>query len=192
MMRLFADRSAIEAAVARVGAEIDRDHADQPALLVGVLRGSLPFLADLARACRTNVEIDLLAISQFGLEAKQGGVVRIVKDLDTDIQGRAVVLVEDIVDQGLTLRYLTRMLTARGPASLKVATLLDRPSARTEGIAPDYVGLEVGEGYLVGYGLDADERFRNLRNLWILEPAPGSLNDAEVASVHAEDARTTG
>lgn len=192
MMRLFADRSKIAAAVARIGAEIDRDHGEQPALLVGVLRGSLPFLADLARACRTNVEIDLLAISQFGLEAKQGGVVRIVKDLDTDIQGRAVVLVEDIVDQGLTLRYLTRMLNARGPTSLKVATLLDRPSARTEGIAPDYVGLDVGEGYLVGYGLDAGERFRNLRNLWMVDPAPSTLSDTEVAEIHAEDARTGG
>ena len=192
MMRLFADRSQIDAAVTRLGAEIDRDHADAAPLLVGVLRGSLPFLADLVRACRTDLEVDLLAISQFGLEAKQGGVVRIVKDLDTDIQGRAVVLVEDIVDQGLTLRYLTRMLAARGPASLKVATLLDRPGARTEGIVPDYVGLEVGEGYLVGYGLDAEERFRNLRNLWILDPAPTSISDAEIAEIHAEDARTGG
>lgn len=192
MMRLFADRSQIDAAVARIGAEIDRDHTADAPLLVGVLRGSLPFLADLVRACRTDLEVDLLAISQFGLEAKQGGVVRIVKDLDTDIQGRAVVLVEDIVDQGLTLRYLTRMLAARGPSSLKVATLLDRPSARTEGIAPDYVGLEVGEGYLVGYGLDAEERFRNLRNLWIIDPAPTTLTDAEIGMIHAEDARTAG
>jgi hypoxanthine phosphoribosyltransferase len=190
--RLFASRSTIEDAVRRIASEIDRDHPDEPPLLAGVLRGSLPFLADLARACRTNVEVDLLAISSFGQEARQGGVVRILKDLDTDIQGRAVVLVEDIVDQGLTLRYLTRMLSARGPAALRVATLLDRPSARTEPIALDYVGLRVDEGYVVGYGLDAGERLRNLRNLWILEPGGGDLDDERIARLHAEDARTSG
>lgn len=192
MMRLFADRATIDAAVRRIGAEIDRDHGGGSVLLAGVLRGSLPFLADLARACHSDVEIDLLSISQFGQEAKQGGVVRILKDLDTDIQGRAVVLVEDVVDQGLTLRYLLRMLAARGPASLRVAALLDRPAARTERIVPDYVGLEVGSGYLVGYGLDAGERFRNLRNLWILENGAAGLDDAAIAALHAEDARTSG
>ena len=192
MMRLFANRARIDATVQRLAAEIDRDHASQPPLLAGVLRGSLPFLADLARACRTDVEVDLLSISQFGQVAKQGGVVRIVKDLDTDIQGRAVVLVEDIVDQGLTLRYLLRMLSARGPASLRVATLLDRPSARTETIGLDYVGMTIGEGYVVGYGLDAGERFRNLRNLWLLDGTPERLEADAIAEIHAEDARTTG
>jgi hypoxanthine phosphoribosyltransferase len=192
MNRLFAARSAIDAAVARIGNEIDRDHAAAPPVLVGVLRGSLPFLADLARACTCAVEIDLLAISQFGVEAKQGGVVRIVKDLDTDIQGRPIVLVEDIVDQGLTLRYLSRLLAARGPSSLKVAALLDRRTARAESIEPDYVGFEVGEGYLVGYGLDAEERFRNLRNLWMLDPPPRAWTAAEIASLHAADAAAAG
>lgn len=187
--QLFADQAAIEQAVRRMAAEISRDHTGAPPLLVGVLRGSLPLLADLVRACTIDVEIDLLAISQFGMEAKQGGVVRILKDLDTDIQGRAVVLVEDIVDQGLTLRYLLRMLQARGPSSLKVAALLDRTEARAEQVKPDYVGFQVGPGYLVGYGLDADERFRNLRNLWLLD---GPAEADQVAALYAEDARTPG
>jgi hypoxanthine phosphoribosyltransferase len=191
MTQLFATHAAIQNEIARIGTELKRDYEGQQPLLVGVLKGSLPFLADLVRACPIDIEVDLLALGQFGDEAKQGGVVRILKDLDTDIQGRQVLLIEDIVDQGLTLQYLTRLLSARGPASLRVVTLLDRTAARVGAIKPDYSGFEVGDGYLVGYGLDAAERFRNLRNLWLLEQHPESLDEQAIEELHVKDARTS-
>lgn len=185
---LFADRARIAEAVSRVAAEIDAELGDKRPVLIGVLKGSLPFLADLARACQSELEIDLLAISQFGVEAKQGGVVRILKDLDTDIQGRHVVLVEDIVDTGLTLGYLLRLLSARGPASLRVATLLDRRSQRSDGPPVEHVALTAPDSFLVGYGLDHSGIFRNLRNLWLLNEVPHDLDPRDVEELHKADA----
>lgn len=152
----------IERRVAELGAEITRDYQGRVPLLVGVLKGAHVFLTDLARRIDLPVEIDFIAVSSYGSSTRTSGVVRLVKDLDQDIADRDVILVEDIVDSGLTLRYLRRNLMARGPASLEVAALLARRSADTEKLGVRYVGFDVGDDFLVGYGLDVAQRFRNL------------------------------
>lgn len=173
----FADPQTIATAVRRLANEIEHDHRDP--VLIGILKGCLPFLADLSRAMTITPTIDFLAISQFGEEAKQGGVVRIIKDIDTDINHREVVIVEDIVDSGLTLSYLRRLLLARAPTSLRICSLLDRPAQRTSGVVIDYVGMTAPDAYLVGYGLDLLGHHRNLRGLWVVDD-PEVLKDPEV------------
>lgn len=184
---LFADAAAIDAAVRRLASSIDRDHHGESPILVGVLKGCMPFLADLARAMTSGAIIDFLAVTRFGDHAKQGGVVRILKDLDDEIRDRRVIIVEDIVDTGLTPSYLRRLLAARGPASLALCGLLDRRAARTSSLAVEYAGLEAPEGYLVGYGLDLDGALRDLQGLWILDE-PASFADPEMrAALRAAD-----
>lgn len=156
--------------VARLAAEIDRDHPDG-VLLVGVLKGSLFFLSDLARALRVPCEVDFIAISHF---APDSGRVRITKDLDADLTGRGVVVVEDIVDTGLTLSYLLGQLHARGPASLKVCTLLDRVRRRIVPLPTRYLGFTIDDEFILGYGLDYAERYRNVAGL-----AVGDLRELE-------------
>lgn len=147
--------------MARLGAEIDRDHPDG-VLLVAVLNGSVIFLADLVRAVSVPCEVDFMAISHF---APDSGRVRIVKDLDADVSGRPVVLVEDVVDTGLTLSYLLSQLRARSPASVAVCTLLDRARRRIVPAPLNYTGLAIDDEYVLGYGLDYAGRYRNLPDL---------------------------
>jgi hypoxanthine phosphoribosyltransferase len=151
--------------VGRLAEQISADHADVPdgVLVVGVLKGSVCFMADLVRRMTVSVTIDFLAVTPY---APGTGRVRLVKDLDQDAAGRAIVVVEDIVDTGLTLGYLRAELERRGPASLKVATLVDRPVRRLVPVAVDYVGLEVPDVFVIGYGLDFAGRYRNLHGLW--------------------------
>jgi hypoxanthine phosphoribosyltransferase len=151
--------------VAELGRAITDDYQGRVPLLVGVLKGAHVFLTDLARQIDLPLEIDFIAVSSYGSSTRTSGVVRLVKDLDQDIADRDVVLVEDIVDSGLTLRYLRRNLMARSPASLEVAALLARRTADTEKLGVRYVGFEVGDEWLVGYGLDVAQRYRNLRHL---------------------------
>lgn len=148
--------------VAELGAEITRDYAETAPLLVGVLKGAALFMADLARAIRLPVEFDFMAISSYGSATKTSGVVRIVKDLDIDLTDRRVVVVEDIVDSGLTLNFLRKNLLARNPASLDVCALIVKEGLQK--IEPDlrYVGFNTAPDFLVGYGLDVGERYRNL------------------------------
>jgi len=153
----------LEERVASLGRQITEDYAGRRPLLVCILRGAYVFLTDLARAIELPVEIDFMAVSSYGNSTHTSGIVRLVKDLDQDIEGRDVILIEDIVDTGLTLRYLRRSLEARHPASLEVATLLARRSADLTKLRVNYVGFEIGSEFVVGYGLDIDQRYRNLR-----------------------------
>jgi len=153
----------IQARIAELGAQLTEVYRDRTPLLVCVLKGSYVFVADLARAIDLPVELDFIAVSSYGSSTRTSGVVRLVKDLDSDIAGRDVVLIEDIVDSGLTLRYLRRNLEARSPRSLAVCTLIARQSADIESLDVGYVGFTIAdEDWLVGYGLDVGQRYRNL------------------------------
>jgi len=160
--------------IAELGSQITADYAGRSLLLVGVLKGAFMFMADLSRAIELPVEFDFMAVSSYGSATKTSGIVRIVKDLDLDLTGREVLVVEDIVDSGLTLKYLLKNLWAREPASLEVCALLLK-----DGVAPmerplRYVGFEIPDEFVVGYGLDAAERYRNLRSIHrFIEHPPG-------------------
>lgn len=161
----------IKEIVARMGKEIAHDYADKNPLVVAVLRGAVVFMADIMRAVDCPMGIDFMAVSSYGDGFKSSGVVRIVKDLDTKIEGRDVLIVEDILDSGLTLSYLIRMLENRGPASVEVAAFLvkDVPG-NTPAVTPRYVGAHVPDEFIVGYGLDFAERYRNLPYIGVLKP----------------------
>jgi hypoxanthine phosphoribosyltransferase len=148
--------------VAELGEELSRDYAGRDVLLVGVLKGAVFFMADLVREITIPCEIDFMAVSSYGSGTDSSGVVRILKDLDANIEGRHVVIVEDIVDSGLTLSYLVRNLEARQPASLEVCALLTKPERRKADIECRYVGFEIPNRFVIGYGLDYGERFRSL------------------------------
>mgnify|MGYP001002261686 CR=1 FL=1 len=150
--------------------EIRRDYGDQQMLLVGVLKGSYLFLADLSRRLGGNVAIDFVQTSSYGAEKSSSGVVQIRKDLDINIEGQNVLLVEDIVDTGLTLTHLRELLSVRKPNSLKVVSLLSKPEARVHQTQIEYVGFEIPNAFVVGYGLDYSERYRNLPYIAILRP----------------------
>ncbi len=148
--------------IAALGKEITADYAGRTILLVGVLKGAFMFMSDLARAIDLPVEFDFMAVSSYGSATKTSGVVRIVKDLDIDLAGRHVLLVEDIVDSGLTLTYVRKNLKARNPASLEVCALFVRKGRQKRAPALRYVGFEIPPAFVIGYGLDVDERYRNL------------------------------
>jgi hypoxanthine phosphoribosyltransferase len=148
--------------VKELGAEITRDYDGRDLVLVGVLKGAVFFLADLMRQVQIPCELDFMAVASYGSATDSSGVVRILKDLDRNIDGRHVLIVEDIVDSGLTLQYLLRNLGARGPASLEVCALLTKPERRKADVAIRYTGFEIPDRFAIGYGLDVDERLRNL------------------------------
>lgn len=153
--------------VAELGEQITKDYSGRPPLLVGVLKGAFVFLADLVREIDLPVEMDFMAVASYGMATKTSGVVRIVKDLDIDLSGRDVVVVEDIVDSGLTLSYLRRSLLARGPTSLSICTLLKKEGQQRADFDVEYVGFEIPPEFVIGYGLDVAERYRNLPDLRI-------------------------
>lgn len=153
---------ALEARIAELGTEISRDYADTDLLLIGVLKGAVFFMADLIRRLTIPCEIDFMAVSSYGNSTDSSGVVRILKDLDASIEGRHVVVIEDIVDSGLTLSYLLRNLEARNPASVEVCALLTKPDRRVADIECRYVGFEIPNRFAIGYGLDYGERYRSL------------------------------
>lgn len=152
----------LQAKIAELGAAITAEYQGRAPLLVGVLKGAFMFMSDLARAIDLPVEFDFMAVSSYGAATKSSGVVRIVKDLDLDLAGRDVILVEDIIDSGLTLSYLRRNLQARNPASLEVCSLLVRDTTDLDAIDVRHVGFTIPQKFVIGYGLDAAERFRNL------------------------------
>ena len=154
--------------VRELGEQITADYAGRPPLLIGVLKGACFFLSDLARAIGLPVEIDFMAVSSYGSATHTSGVVRILKDLEVDLTGRHVLIVEDIVDSGLTLQYLLRNLGARGPRTLEVCALLTKPERRRVELSPRYVGFEIPDRFVVGYGLDYAERYRNLPYVAVL------------------------
>ena len=159
--------TAIQRRVAELGAEITRDYRGEPLVLVSLLKGATPLVADLARAIDGPVEIELIAVSTFG---GGSGVARLVKDLDRTVEGRHVLLMEDVVDTGLTLAFVLRMLRTRRPASLAVGTLLDKRARRLAEIPLRYIGFEAPEAFYVGYGLDFRQRYRNLPYIGVLRP----------------------
>src|SRR5690348_2044881 len=156
--------------VAELAAQIDADYAGRELLLVGVLKGAVMVMADLARAIRLPVEMDWMAISSYGSGTKSSGVVRILKDLDTDISGRHVLIVEDIVDSGLTLSWLVGNLRSRQPASLRLCVLLRKPAAALMDVDVAYIGFDIANEFVVGYGLGYAERYRNLPFIGTLAP----------------------
>jgi hypoxanthine phosphoribosyltransferase len=157
--------------VRELGAEISRDYADRDLFLVGVLKGAVFFLSDLMRHLEVPCEVDFMAVASYGSSTDSSGVVRILKDLDAPIEGREVLIVEDIVDSGLTLSYLLRTLRARNPASLEVCALLTKPERRKVELPIRYVGFEIPNRFAIGYGLDHAERFRNLPYVAVLNEA---------------------
>jgi hypoxanthine phosphoribosyltransferase len=169
--RVLVDADEVQQRVAQLGKEITSDFADDPPLLVGVLKGAFMFMADLSRAIDLPVEFDFMAVSSYGSATRTSGVVRIVKDLDIDLTGRRVLIVEDIVDSGLTLWYLRKNLLARGPASLDVCALLVKEGLQRNDPDLRYTGFKIPPVFVVGYGLDAAERYRNLP--YVVEYLPG-------------------
>ncbi len=159
----------LERRVSELGAEISRDYAGRDLLLIGVLKGAVPFLADLMRQLEVECEVDFMAVSSYGSATDSSGVVRILKDLDASIDGRDVLLVEDIIDSGLTLHYLLKNLRARNPASLEVCALLTKPERRRVDLPIRYVGFEIPDRFAIGYGLDHAQHYRNLRYVAVLD-----------------------
>jgi hypoxanthine phosphoribosyltransferase len=161
----------IQTRVTELGAAITADHAGRPLTLVSVLKGSLPFMADLMRSIHLPLRIDLMEVSSYGgATTESSGLVRILKDLSTSIEGEDVLIVEDIIDTGLTLNYLVRYLRGKKPASLRICTLLDKPARRLVEIDVDYTGFTIPDQFVVGYGLDYGELYRNLRFVGVLRP----------------------
>jgi len=155
--------------VAELGAQITRDFEGESVVLVGVLKGATIFLADLAREIKLDATFDFIAVSSYGNSREQSGEVKLMKDVDQSVDGKNIILVEDILDTGLTLTYLKKVLLAHKPKALKIAALLDKASRRKMPITGDYVGFEIPDEFVVGYGLDFAERFRNLPDICVLE-----------------------
>ena len=155
----------IQGRIVEMGKQITADYAGREPHLVGVLKEACPFMTDLAQAIDLPLTLDYIAVSSYGRATKSTGEVKLVKDLDQGLEGRDLVVVEDIVDTGLTLNYLTSLLGARGPKSLKVATLLSKPSRRLVEVHVDYVGFTIDDEFVVGYGLDYNEKYRNLKDI---------------------------
>jgi hypoxanthine phosphoribosyltransferase len=171
------DTEALSARIAELGTEISADYAGRDLLLIGVLKGAVFFMADLMRKLTIPCEVDFMAISSYGASTDSSGVVRILKDLDINIEGRDVLVVEDIIDSGLTLSYLMRNLESREPATLEVCALLTKPERREIEVPVRYVGFEIPNRFVIGYGLDFGERYRNLPYVAVLsdEALPEAL-----------------
>ncbi len=171
--KIIVPEDELQGRVAALGKEITADYADRPPLLVGVLKGAFLFMSDLARRIDLPVELDFMAVSSYGSATKTSGVVRIVKDLDLDLSDRHVIIVEDIIDSGLTLSYLRKNLLARHPASLEVCALLLREDSDAEALDLKYVGFEIPQAFVIGYGLDVGEKYRSLPFVCVYEDGAG-------------------
>ncbi|MEH0059462.1 MULTISPECIES: hypoxanthine phosphoribosyltransferase [Auritidibacter] len=170
LLHVLLDKQQLRDTVARLAAQIDEDYHDKDVLMVGVLKGAIMVMADLSRAMTSHVTLDFMAVSSYGSGTKSSGVVRILKDLETDLMGRHVLIVEDIIDSGLTLSWLRTNLESRGPASVEICTLLRKPDALKVDIDVKYVGADIPNEFVVGYGLDYAEKYRNLELVATLAP----------------------
>ena len=170
ILKVLLSEEQLKAKCAEMGARITRDYQGKNLLLVTVLKGAVVYLADLMRCIDLPCAIDFMVVSSYGSGVKTSGVVKIVKDLDQDLSGRDILIVEDILDSGMTLSYLKGLLQSRRPASIRIATLLDKPSRRKVDLQADYVGYEVPDEFVVGYGLHYDEQYRNLPYVGVLKP----------------------
>jgi len=171
MEKILISEEEIEQAVAKMGKQLTVDYRDKFPLVIGVLKGALPFMMDLVKHMEMHVEMDFMAVSSYGGTTSSSGEVKILKDLDTTIEGRDVLIVEDIVDTGLTLSYIADLLRYRKAKSVSIVTLLDKPAGRKVDIAPEYSCFEVPNEFVVGYGLDYDEKYRNVPYIGVLKPA---------------------
>lgn len=160
----------IQNRIKELAAQLSNEYRDKNPLIIGVLKGAVPFLADMVKRMDIYLEMDFMAVSSYGAATRSSGVVKIIKDLDGIIEGRHIIIVEDIIDSGLTLSYLVDILRRREPKSLKVVTLLDKPARRSVDLTPDYTGFTVPDEFVVGYGLDYAERYRNLPYIGVLKP----------------------
>jgi hypoxanthine phosphoribosyltransferase len=168
--KVLIDEAGINAKIRELAAQVDADYAGKDLLLVGVLKGAVMLMADLSRALASPIEMDWMAVSSYGSGTKSSGVVRIMKDLDRDITGKHVLVVEDILDSGLTLSWLLRNLRSRGPASVEVLTMLRKPDAVKVAVDVKYIGYDIPNEFVVGYGLDYAEKYRNLKVVGTLAP----------------------
>ena len=168
--KVLIDEAGIDAKIRELAAQVDADYAGKDLLLVGVLKGAVMLMADLSRALESPIEMDWMAVSSYGSGTKSSGVVRIMKDLDRDITGKHVLVVEDILDSGLTLSWLLRNLRSRGPASVEVLTMLRKPDAVKVAVDVKYIGYDIPNEFVVGYGLDYDQKYRNLKVVGTLAP----------------------
>lgn len=171
-MRVLISTERLQARIDELAAAITADYEGTRPVLVCVLKGAVFFIADLARRLPFDLEIEFMAVSSYGRSSETSGVVRILKDLDGDIEGRQVLIVEDIIDSGLTLQYLTKSLEARNPAGLEIVTLLSKPSRRKADLRCRYTGFEIPNEFVVGYGLDEAEKYRNLPYIGVVEDGP--------------------
>ncbi len=167
-LRVLSPAEKIQERIQELAAEIDRDYPQGPIYLVGILKGAIVFLADLVRAMKTPARLEFVGISSYGRGKTSSGEVRFTKDLDTSLEGRDVIVIEDIVDSGITLSYLVQVFQQRHPKSLRIATLLDKPERRQRPVQVDYVGFKIPDEFVVGYGLDFAEDYRNLPDICVL------------------------
>ena len=170
VLRVLLSEDEIREKVRELGGKITADYKNSNLMLVTVLKGAVVFLADLMRQIDVPAEIDFMVVSSYGSGVKSSGVVKIVKDLDVPLAGKDILIVEDILDSGLTLSYIKELLESRGPRSIRIATLLDKPSRRKVDLQADYIGFSVPDEFVIGYGLDYDEKYRNLPFVGILKP----------------------
>ena len=166
--RVLVSREEIQQAVARIGAEITKDYEGKELFVIGVLKGGFMFMADLVREINLPLQLDFIAVSSYGSSTKTSGVVRMIKDIDKPLDGKHLLIVEDIIDSGVTLKYLKEMFATRGPLSIKACTIFDKPSRRKVEMKGDYVGIEIPDEFVIGYGLDYDGKYRNLPDLCVL------------------------
>ena len=170
VLRVLLSEDEIREKVRELGGKITADYKNSNLMLVTVLKGAVVFLADLMRQIDVPAEIDFMVVSSYGSGVKSSGVVKIEKDLDVPLAGKDILIVEDILDSGLTLSYIKELLESRGPRSIRIATLLDKPSRRKVDLQADYIGFSVPDEFVIGYGLDYDEKYRNLPYIGILKP----------------------
>ena len=175
VLRVLLSEDEIREKVRELGGKITADYKNSNLMLVTVLKGAVVFLADLMRQIDVPAEIDFMVVSSYGSGVKSSGVVKIVKDLDVPLAGKDILIVEDILDSGLTLSYIKELLESRGPRSIRIATLLDKPSRRKVDLQADYIGFSVPDEFVIGYGLDYDEKYRNLPYIGILKPGVYSV-----------------
>lgn len=164
------DEETLQKAISDLGRQLTIDYAGKELTIIGVLKGSVMFMVDLVRQIELPLTLDFMSVSSYGAGVKTSGVVKIIKDLDSSIEGKDVLVVEDILDSGMTLSYLLSMLSERNPASIKIAALLNKPERRVVDLAPDYSCFDIPDAFVVGYGLDYSEKYRNLPYVGILDP----------------------
>ncbi|MBP8855286.1 MAG: hypoxanthine phosphoribosyltransferase [Oscillospiraceae bacterium] len=170
VLKVLLSEQEIADKVAEMGKQISEDYKVGNLMLVTVLKGAVVFLADIMRKIDIHAEIDFMVVSSYGAGVKSSGVVKIIKDLDVALEGKDILIIEDILDSGLTLNYIKELLQSRNPASIKIAALLDKPSRRKVDLQADYVGFVVPDEFVIGYGLDFDEKYRNLPYIGVLKP----------------------